>query len=189
MITLGHKQHTQPSSAVQEGFCAEKGHYRWPEHVWEHCWHLSQAGGNQQNQSLTNPNTKLPSLQHKFFLKFNLISRLRNELWPGFNSQWKYSTSQSHSPVYASTQDMGHRKHKHPTLNTWRIVSLLKVPTIHQAQALSQGCEALKQRKNRKCRAIKQDLNSKDAPLIQTGKRTGEHWEALQAALGRDNIT
>lgn len=22
MITLGHKQHTQPSSAVQEGFCA-----------------------------------------------------------------------------------------------------------------------------------------------------------------------
>lgn len=30
----------------------------------------------------------------------------------------------------------------HPTLNTWRIVSLLNVPTIYQAQVLSQGCQA-----------------------------------------------
>lgn len=29
-----------------------------------------------------------------------------------------------------------------PTLNTWRIVSLLKVSTIYQAQAFSQGCQA-----------------------------------------------
>lgn len=48
----------------------------------------------------------------------------------------------SHTPQCVSTQDMVHRKHKHPTLNTWRIVSLLKVSTIYQAQAFSQGCQA-----------------------------------------------
>lgn len=98
--------------------------------------------GKSTESRLTNPNTKLPSLQHKSFLKFNLISRLGNELWPGFNSQWKCTTSQSHSPVCFYSGYGAQKAQTHPTLNTWRIVSLLKVSTIYQAQAFSQGCQA-----------------------------------------------
>lgn len=47
----------------------------------------------------------------------------------------------SHIPQCMFLSGHGAQKAKtHPTLNTWRIVSLLKVPTIYQAQALSQGC-------------------------------------------------